>query len=275
MQHALPPRIRHSKGEPAMHRTRIQSLLVVMLLAGLASAAPASAQTLLDQARDAVRDAGQSIEDAARQAGRDATDFLADNPDLNRDIIDLGKRMGLPGFDDARPYPGADLTVIPPTAAPGSPVVLRAVGLPGKANVIAAFGPPRGEQPAIATGVTDERGAIELDATVPAAARPGEPGVFAIETENGRVRLVSDTFTVAEPGPAPGTRVDLDGTLSNEGVECPALRGDDGRLYTLTDPAAGGFGPGDRVHVVGEVAGMSMCLQGIPLTGTKITAAGK
>jgi ABC-type transporter Mla subunit MlaD len=258
-----------------MHRSRIQSLLAVLLLAGLASAAPASAQTLLDQARDAVRDAGKSIEDAARQAGRDATDFLAENPDLNRDIIDLGRRMGLPGFDDAPPYLGADLAVAPPTAAPGSAVVLRAVGLPGKARVVAAFGPPRGEQPTIATGITDERGAIALDAAVPVAARPGDSGVFVIETENGRVRLVSETFTVASPGPAPGTRVEVEGTLSSEGVECPALRGDDGRLYALTDPDAGGFGPGDRVRVAGEVAGMSICMQGIPLTGTRITAAGQ
>ena len=251
----------------------LRPLAAAAMLAALA-ATPASAQTLLDQARDAVRDAGQSIEDAARQAGRDATDFLADNPDLNRDIIDLGKRMGLPGFDDARPYLGADLSVLPATAAPGSPVVLTGVGLPGNTRVIASFGPPRGDQPAIARGVTDERGAIALDAAVPAAARPGDTGVFALETENGRVRIVSEAFTVAAPGPAPGTRVDLDGTLSNEGVECPAFRGDDGRLYALTDPAAGGFRPGDRVHVAGEVAGMSMCLQGIPLTGTTIRAAG-
>ena len=68
-----------------------------------------SAQTLLDKARDAVRDAGETIEDAARDAGRDASEFLADNPDLNRDILDLGQRMGLPGFEDAKPYAGASL----------------------------------------------------------------------------------------------------------------------------------------------------------------------
>jgi hypothetical protein len=79
--------------------------------------------------------------------------------------------------------------------------------------------------------------------------------------------------TILTPGPPPGTRISINGTLSNEGVECPALRGDDGKLYTLADPLAGGFGPGDRVHVAGEVAGMSRCMQGITLTGTTITAA--
>lgn len=245
------------------------------LLGAALLAAPASAQTLLDQARDAVRDAGRSVEDAARQAGRNATDFLADNPDLNRDIIDLGKRMGLPGFEDAPAYVGANLGVAPLAAAPGTPVVLTAIGLPGNASVTAAFGPPRGDQAPIAAGTTDARGKVELEAAVPASAAPGQAAVFAIETDDGRARLVSEAFTVTSPGPPPGTRVDVTGTLSNEGVECPAFRGDDGRLYTIADPAAGGFKPGDRVHVAGEVAAMSLCQQGIPLAGTTITAAGK
>jgi hypothetical protein len=87
------------------------------------------------------------------------------------------------------------------------------------------------------------------------------------------VRLVSESFAVVEPGPPPGTKVSVTGTLSSEGAECPALRGDDGKLYTLADPSAGGFKPGDRVNVEGEVAGMSMCMQGITITGTTITAA--
>jgi len=258
-----------------MIRSLFRPLVAAALLGAATLASPASAQTLLDQARDAVRDAGRSVEDAARQAGRDATDFLADNPDLNRDIIDLGKRMGLPGFEDARAYVGANLSVAPPAAAPGATVVLTATGLPGSTAVIAAFGAPRGNQAAIATGTTDARGTIELNATVPASATPGAAAVFAIETEDGRARLVSEAFTVTNPGPPPGTRVDVNGTLSSEGVECPAFRSDDGKLYTITDPAAGGFKPGDRVHVAGEVAGMSLCQQGIPLTGTTITAAGE
>jgi len=252
----------------------LRSLLAAAAVAVVAIAQPARAQSLLDQARAAVRDAQQSIEDAARDAGRDASDFLADNPDLNRDILDLGKRMGLPGFEDARVYAGASLEVAPEAAAPGAPVKLTATGLPGNARVTAAFGATADDAAAIATAVSTDRGAVALDATVPAAARPGEMGVFSLETEDGRMRLVSAPFTVATPGPPPGTRVALDGTLSNEGVECPAFRGDDGKLYALTDPAAGGFRPGDRVHVVGEVAGMSLCMQGIPLTGTTITPAG-
>lgn len=251
----------------------IRSLLAAGAVALLATAQPAAAQSLLDQARDAVHDAQRSIEDAARDAGRDASDFLAENPDLNRDIMDLGKRMGLPGFDDARPFAGASLDVLPASAAAGATVQLTASGLPGNVKVTAGFGASANAAKPIATAVTSERGAVTMDATVPPAAKPGETGVFTLETENGRVRLVSDAFTVANPGPPPGTRVEINGTLSSEGVECPALRGDDGKLYALTDPASGGFRPGDRVHVAGEVAGMSLCLQGIPLTATTIGPA--
>lgn len=240
-----------------------------------AVAQPAAADSLVDQAREAVQNAQRSIEDAARDAGRDASDFLADNPDLNRDIIDLGKRIGLPGFDDTKAYAGANLEVAPTTAAPGATVRLTASGLPGNVKVSAGFGPSANEATPVGTAVTSDRGAVQMDAAVPGAAKPGDTGVFTLETENGRARLVSDRITVANPGPPPGTRVSVDGTLSSEGVECPTLRGDDGKLYSLTDPSAGGFRPGDRVHVSGEVAGMSLCMQGIPLTGTSIAAAGK
>ena len=256
-----------------MIRLLLRPLAAAAILVAFAVAAPASAQTLLDKARDAVRDAGETIEDAARDAGRDASDFLADNPDLNRDIIDLGQRMGLPGFEDAKTYIGANVSVAPAEAGPGAGVMVTAVGLPGDAKVKLGFGPPRQDFTVIATPVASDRGTIEAAVTVPDWARPGVAMVFTVETDDGRVRLVSETFTVVAPGPAPGTAVNVTGTLSSEGTECPALRGDDGTLYTLADPAAGGFKPGDRVHVTGEVASMSMCLQGITIADPTVSRA--
>jgi hypothetical protein len=255
-----------------MTRSLIRPLLAAAILAAFA-VTPAVAQTLLDRAHEAVQDAGEKIEDAARDAGRDASDFLADNPDLNRDILDLGQRMGLPGFEDAKPYAGPSLAAAPAEAAPGASVMLTAAGLPGKAQVKLGFGPPGGVTTVLATADTSERGTLEQPVTVPDHARPGDEAVFTAETADGRVRLISGPVTIIDPGPPPGTKVDLTGTLSNEGVECPAVRGDDGKLYTLADPAAGGFRPGDRVRVEGEVAGMSRCMQGITLTATTITPA--
>jgi hypothetical protein len=63
------------------------------------------------------------------------------------------------------------------------------------------------------------------------------------------------------------------GVLTDEGAECPALRGDDGQLYTLTPRDLQGFEVGDRVAVVGKVAEISFCNQGTTLEVQKITAA--
>src|SRR5829696_1199132 len=58
-----------------------------------------------------------------------------------------------------------------------------------------------------------------------------------------------------------GQMINVRGTLTDEGVECQALRGDDGELYTLTGDLSG-FENGDRVKVRGTVAEISICQQG-------------
>jgi uncharacterized protein YciI len=58
--------------------------------------------------------------------------------------------------------------------------------------------------------------------------------------------------------------VTVTGKLTNEGVECKAMRGDDGKLYTLTGDLKG-FRAGDRVKVTGRIAKISRCMQGTTL----------
>lgn len=58
--------------------------------------------------------------------------------------------------------------------------------------------------------------------------------------------------------------VSVTGVLTEEGVECQALRGEDGELYTVAGGLEG-FEPGDRVRVVGRIAEMSFCMQGTTL----------
>src|SRR5262245_61803025 len=62
------------------------------------------------------------------------------------------------------------------------------------------------------------------------------------------------------------------GRLTNEGVECRAMRGDDGKLYTLTGNLKG-FRTGDRVRVTGSIAKVSICMQGTTLVVKKIERA--
>lgn len=74
-------------------------------------------------------------------------------------------------------------------------------------------------------------------------------------------------FPPGGPGSPPpgGGTVTISGTLTAEGVECPALRGNDGRLYTLTGNV-GPFRPGDRVRVRGRIAEVSFCMQGTTIS---------
>ena len=85
-------------------------------------------------------------------------------------------------------------------------------------------------------------------------------GVAGAQTEN--------------PGQGDENRaVRVTGVLTDEGVECPALRGDDGQLYTLTPRDLQGFQVGDRVTVVGKAAEISFCQQGTTLEVKNIKAA--
>lgn len=64
-------------------------------------------------------------------------------------------------------------------------------------------------------------------------------------------------------------RITVTGTITDEGVECLALRGDDGKLYTLAGqknaPPAG-----TRVRVTGTVAEISTCMQGTTIGVEKL-----
>ena len=74
----------------------------------------------------------------------------------------------------------------------------------------------------------------------------------------------------ASSGNAPVTVV---GRLTNEGVECQALRGDDGQLYTLLGGELGGLPVDARVRVIGERLEFSSCQQGITIRVQSITPA--
>ncbi|MBN8994092.1 MAG: hypothetical protein J0H94_02625 [Rhizobiales bacterium] len=246
-------------------------LAAALALAGLAllPAAPASADSFLDQARQAVQQAGKQIGNAAQQAGRSVRDFLTDNPDLNRDVVDFGEQVGMPGFDGAKPALGPVVLVSVPQGPSGATITLQVRGFPGDAPVDVLAEPAGGTATAIAHGTTSNRGDAFIDVTIPKAPDDGQNLTFVVATGDGRVSVRSELFNVV----AAGAAVSVTGTLTKEGVECPAMRGDDGRLYTLIPPALGKLGPGDRVHVEGSVAEMTMCQQGTTVVVTKIEPA--
>lgn len=75
----------------------------------------------------------------------------------------------------------------------------------------------------------------------------------------------------SRPVPAPvAQNLRVIGTITGEGVTCQALRGDDGRLYTIAGTATRPLRPGDRVEVTGTAAATSVCQQGVAISASQI-----
>jgi hypothetical protein len=72
-----------------------------------------------------------------------------------------------------------------------------------------------------------------------------------------------------DPEPEPGDVLRIEGRLTDEGVECPALRDLQDKLYTLTGDL-GGFGPGDEVWIEARPVEMSFCMQGTTVAVLRI-----
>jgi hypothetical protein len=68
--------------------------------------------------------------------------------------------------------------------------------------------------------------------------------------------------------PSSGSIV-VTGRITDEGVECLALRGDDGKLYTIGRPQ-NPPATGQRVRVTGTIAEMSICMQGTTISVEKL-----
>lgn len=190
----------------------------------------------------------------------------------------------------------ASVSVEPLAGPPGTDVQVRVANFPPDVAVDIGFGPTRTEFRLLARTVTGSDGTSAAAVRVPGDAVPGRPYVFVAAYAPSLLQLASDTFRVTAPGAGPGATADttaggnmgtdtsggtaagagevrVTGRLTDEGVECPALRGDDGKLYTLAGDT-GGFKPGDRVAVVGTVAEMSICMQGTTIGVRTIEKAG-
>lgn len=173
---------------------------------------------------------------------------------------------------DSPPEPPAELSVqVQPTRGThDTDVTVRASGLPPGARAGIGLGPPQSEYEIVTHATADESGNVVATVNVPNWAEVGRDYLWAVRAPGG-ADAVSERFRVtagtdAEP-------VQVTGTLTEDGVECQALQGEDGTLYTLTGDL-GGFGPGDRVEVEGTVAEMSICMQGTTLAVEVIREAG-
>ena len=82
----------------------------------------------------------------------------------------------------------------------------------------------------------------------------------------------SNTTTKKEDAVAQPGSITITGIVTDEGVECPAVRGDDGKLYTITGPAREKLRQGMRVRISGNIAEVSTCMQGITISAAEVEA---
>lgn len=157
--------------------------------------AEASESDWLDRARGALQDAGRTIDEAATSAGRSASDYLAEQPDLNRDLLEFGERLGLSGVSTTAEE-DPELNVTPSRGAVGSEVTLTATGLPRNTEVVVRATVPTSDLQEISRVETDASGRLQTTVPVPDQAQQGEELQFVIETADQRVRVASEPFAI-------------------------------------------------------------------------------
>lgn len=68
--------------------------------------------------------------------------------------------------------------------------------------------------------------------------------------------------------------ITITGLATNEGVECPAVRGDDGKLYTVVGKGVEKLKAGVRVKITGVIVEVSTCMQGTTIRASSVEVAG-
>lgn len=202
---------------------------------------------------------GDTMSSIARAAGISIDALRRLNPDIDPRFLRAGQTVYLP----ARAAPIAELAIELDRyrGRPRENVFITASGFePGASlRVLAGEGPYRLEP--IERVRADRRGRVELPVALPEWARPGMRVYFALQSRNGRDRVVARPYEVVGRSRPDRNLIEMTGTITRQGVECPTMRGDDGRTYSLLGDIRG-FRPGDRVSISGRVAEMSFCQQG-------------
>lgn len=176
------------------------------------------------------------------------------------------------GDSSGQPVPGHGPD--PPMMQPqeGGPVVTPRAGRAGtrvtvgienlleQDAVLVGFGGIGSPHEILGEGVADGEGVVILPVTIPDWVEPNRTYLFYMAWADQRPVAFSSPFLVTDPD----GEVTLAGVLTDEGVTCPALRGEDGTLFTLAGDTAG-LAVGQSVRVRARVAEVSNCLQGITL----------
>ena len=214
--------------------------------------------------------AGDTLSGIARAHGLTLAQIYALNPNVDFQQLRVGDVVRLPA-GAAPTRPAATVSISPQRGEPGTVVQGSASGFPASASLKFLAGRNPSTLREFRPVTTDNRGRANVNIRIPDWAAGLRSIVFAFETPDGRVRAVSQPFRIVEEDDDAG-RLVVAGTLTREGAECQAMRGDDGKLYTLAGEFRG-FRPGDRVRVEGRVAEVSTCMQGTTIEVSRIEDA--
>jgi hypothetical protein len=161
--------------------------------------------------------------------------------------------------------------VAPSSGSVGDAVRIAAEGFAPGAELVVGGGPPQSEYDVLTRVTANARGEVDVTLNVPAAAGSHDRYVFVVATPDARTKASAE---IEMERRSESGSMTVTGVLTAEGVECPAMRGDDGTLYTLTMRDLGGLRTGDRVRVTGSVAEMSFCMQGTTINVASIERVG-
>lgn len=240
---------------------------------------------------------GETLAGIAGRYGVALQALLSLNPDIeNPDVIHVGQRIEIPGERRGAgggrgadrgtgregPRPVGDdreerARITPRSGDTGTRVTVRGTGFEPNDRVEIGMGPPQSEYDVLGHARADANGSVRATVEVPSWAENGRDYVFVVSsTSRPEDDAVTARFTVrADAGGDEGDRGELRmvvGRLTDEGVECQALRTDDGKLYTLAGDVDG-YRNGDRVQVKGRTAEMSICMQGTTLSVVSVAPA--
>ena len=139
---------------------------------------------------------------------------------------------------------------------PGTDVSITMEHLAVSQRVGIGFGSMSGHE-ILGRADADREGFLSTSVGVPAGAEPG-PHFFLVTDQTDRPIAISNVFIVT----APDRSLLVRGWITDEGVECTAMRGEEGELYTLVG-VLGDASPGESVEVAGTISEISMCQQGL------------
>lgn len=212
---------------------------------------------------------GDSLSSIARVTGVPLSVIVRLNPRLNSRAIRVGDIIILPIASQTR---RARIVIEPVRGGPGTDIRVRATGFRPYSPVRILAGRSVYNLKPYDRARTDDRGRVRATVEVPHWVRPGGTYVVAVESVNRRTRAISEPFRVTRRiEDDRGERVEVTGVL-RDGPECPALRSDDGEVYSLVGDL-GDFDTGDHVTITGRTVEVSICQRGITVEVRRIAEA--